>query len=79
MLERHFFSLTMDHESSRINGHWINGGPSEGKGGPYTLHVKGVAKYFLDNERGLERAAENIVEWGSDLGCGALKKRWMGM
>lgn len=64
--EPQLFSVSMDHESARINVHWL-GPPDEN--GRHSFNVEGLSKYFLDDApslRALQRAVKNILDHGSD-------------
>jgi hypothetical protein len=64
--EPQFFSVTMDHEMTRINVHWLSAPTGDET---YGFHVEGLSKHFLDDANGLRatiRAIKNILDHGSD-------------
>lgn len=72
-----FFSVSIDQVYAQINVHWVGGDREQGE--PYSFHVEGVARHFLDSVDGIREVAyavANIIEYGVEIllpgVCGAL-------
>ncbi|KAK6382290.1 hypothetical protein LTS17_004177 [Exophiala oligosperma] len=62
--EPHYFSITIEFASARVNLHWVEV-PAK-RGGPYRFHVNTLEIYPLIHVEGLLalfRAVRNILEW----------------